>query len=184
MSLDKLPYIGVHRRGRPNQFVATGFNKWGMTGSFVAAQAIADLILRGESAVEDLFSPRRSMLHPSLFSNLGVSAVDLVKPGKRCSHMGCSLAHNDVEDSWDCPCHGSRFDEAGEVLDGPATKPIDVGDAGKHAGGRTGQVGRRGRRAGPCGWRHAAPGRGPAQASRRLARRRTVLPPTPSLSPW
>ena len=184
MSLDKMPYIGVHRAANPRWYVATGFSKWGMTGSFVAAQAIADLILRGESAVEDLFSPRRSMLHPSLFSNLGVSAVDLVKPGKRCSHMGCSLAHNDVEDSWDCPCHGSRFDEAGEVLDGPATKPIDVGDAGKHAGGRTGQVGRRGRRAGPCGWRHAAPGRGPAQASRRLARRRTVLPPTPSLSPW
>ena len=47
--------------------------------------------------------------------------------------------------------------------------------AGKHAGGRTGQVGRRGRRAGPCGWRHAAPGRGPAQASRRLARRCNLI---------
>ena len=121
MSLDK---DALHRRasgGEPRWYVATGFSKWGMTGSFVAARAIADLILRGESAVEGLFSPRRSMLHPSLFSNLGVSAVDLVKPGKRCSHMGCSLAHNDVEDSWDCPCHGSRFDEAGNVLDGPAT---------------------------------------------------------------
>ena len=69
------------------------------------------------------------MLHPSLFSNLGVSAVDLVRPGKRCSHMGCSLAHNGTRaGGWDCPCHGSRFDEAGEVLDGPATKGIDVGE--------------------------------------------------------
>ncbi|MFR1638577.1 MAG: Rieske 2Fe-2S domain-containing protein [Eggerthellaceae bacterium] len=46
--------------------------------------------------------------------------------GKRCSHMGCSLERNGVEDSWDCPCHGSRFDADGNVLDRPATKPISV----------------------------------------------------------
>lgn len=124
MSLDHMPYIGVHRRSHPNHYVATGFSKWGMTGSYVAARVIADLIAKGRSADQALFSPQRSMLHPSLFSNMGVSAANLVKPGRRCSHMGCCLAHNDVESTWDCPCHGSRFATDGAVVEGPAVKPI------------------------------------------------------------
>lgn len=124
MSLDHMPYIGVHRRSHPNHYVATGFSKWGMTGSYVAARVITDLIAKGRSADQALFSPQRSVLHPSLFSNMGVSAANLVKPGRRCSHMGCCLAHNDMEGTWDCPCHGSRFAADGAVVEGPATKPI------------------------------------------------------------
>ena len=39
---------------------------------------------------------------------------------KRCPHLGCALKWNSAEHSWDCPCHGSRFDESGKVLDNPA----------------------------------------------------------------
>lgn len=124
MSLDAVPYAGIHRRENPSWYVASGFNKWGMTGSYAAARTICDLILTGESPAAGLFSPERSMMHPALFSNLGVSAANLVKPGRRCTHMGCSLAHNDEEGTWDCPCHGSRFAADGSVVDGPATKPI------------------------------------------------------------
>lgn len=127
MSLDSMPYIGAHRRSHPSHYVATGFNKWGMTGSFVAARAITDLITTGKSSVGELFSPQRSMMTEELFSNLGTSAANLVKMGKRCSHMGCCLAHNDVEGTWDCPCHGSRFSADGAVVDGPAKKPIAAG---------------------------------------------------------
>ena len=44
-----------------------------------------------------------------------------------CPHLGCRLAWNQDERSWDCPCHGSRFDYKGNLLDGPAQEGICLG---------------------------------------------------------
>jgi glycine/D-amino acid oxidase-like deaminating enzyme/nitrite reductase/ring-hydroxylating ferredoxin subunit len=41
-----------------------------------------------------------------------------------CTHMACTVRWNPAERSWDCPCHGARFDVDGEVLNGPAIQPL------------------------------------------------------------
>ena len=46
-----------------------------------------------------------------------------------CTHMGCNVAWNGAEQSWDCACHGSRFAIDGSVLEGPAVAPLEARDA-------------------------------------------------------
>ena len=264
ITLDKIPYIGEFSHFMPNMYIGTGFNKWGMTSSNVAANIIVDKILGRTNEYEDVFKATR--LHPiknnaelgnmiketanslvinkfkvaevglgdvgvsgdnngnrdigydggldeatlnnyglsgnkksngdlgnanlsngkqkddggSDVGNLGEDGSDDGKSGKDgscevssdenistsvsekifaeiendtghvleyngqkvgvykdangkiftvkpiCTHLGCLLSWNNLDKTWDCPCHGSRFDYMGHHLYNPAIKDLDV----------------------------------------------------------
>lgn len=122
MTLDGIPYIGQYSGSTPDMFVATGFNKWGMTNSMAAADILCDLVQGKTNPYTEAFSPSRTLLRPQLAVNIFESAVGLITPtAPRCPHLGCALKYNRAEHTWDCPCHGSRFTEHGELIDNPAT---------------------------------------------------------------
>ena len=122
MTLDGVPYIGQYARSTPDVFVATGFNKWGMTNAMVAADILCDLVQGRSNPYAAVFDPSRSVIRPQLAVNTWESVLGLLTPTvPRCPHLGCALKYNKAEHSWDCPCHGSRFTMDGQLIDNPAT---------------------------------------------------------------
>ncbi len=132
MTLDGLPYIGRFSRRKQDWYVATGFGKWGMTTAMVSARILTALISGQDCPEADVFSPQRHFTTQAA-KELAVHGAYTVKglakhflpAGKgnvipNCPHMGCRLEWNPEEESYDCPCHGSRFDREGRLLDGPA----------------------------------------------------------------
>lgn len=127
MTLDGIPYIGQYSKNTHNLFVATGFNKWGMTSSMTAATLLCDAIQGKENPYAAVFSPSRTVMRPQLLANVFEATANLLTFSKpRCPHMGCALKWNPHEHSWDCPCHGSRFTEDGKLLDNPATNDLNL----------------------------------------------------------
>ena len=167
VSLDKVPYIGEFSNLMPNMYVATGFNKWGMTSSNVAANIITDKILGNENNYAEIFDSTRlkpiknrielkNMVGQVLKSftsnrikvpkedldaiekdNGGIidfagSSIGVYKDrdgnifavNPTCSHLGCLLTWNNLDKTWDCPCHGSRFDYSGKNLYDPAFRDL------------------------------------------------------------
>lgn len=128
MSLDSVPYIGRYSLTAGELYVSTGFNKWGMTGTMLAARILSEMLLGVKGRYYDYrqyFSPSRSILKPQLLVNAFESAAGLLCPSaKRCTHLGCALKWNPNEHSWDCPCHGSRFTKTGRILENPANKVL------------------------------------------------------------
>lgn len=126
MTLDGIPYIGQYSATTPNLYAATGFNKWGMTSAMVSAMILTDMVRDKSNEYEEVFSPSRSILKGQLLVNGFEATVNLLNfSSKRCPHLGCALKWNNVEHTWDCPCHGSRFTEEGKLIDNPATGDID-----------------------------------------------------------
>lgn len=124
MSLDYLPYIGKY--GNENSvFVATGFNMWGMTSAMISAKLLTDMIDNKDNEYSQLFNPKRAMLIKPLLGNIinAISGFFRFKV-KRCNHLGCALFYNKEENVFECPCHGSKFDINGNVIDGPSNNKL------------------------------------------------------------
>ena len=135
MPYDHIPFIGKFSKKHDHWYVATGFQKWGMTSAMVSAMIISDMIVGQENSYAWVFSPQRLLLKAGMkdfFVDAYESSVGLVKglfvkKERRCPHMGCALVWNEAERTWDCPCHGSRFEKDGELIDNPAQKNLSQG---------------------------------------------------------
>jgi glycine/D-amino acid oxidase-like deaminating enzyme/nitrite reductase/ring-hydroxylating ferredoxin subunit len=165
---DNVPYIGRLLPGYGRLHVATGFKKWGMTHSAVAAMLLRDQITGRPNPWAELF--RATRLHPlAAAKEVAVHNLDVglrfagdrlltlrpppardLAPGEaglrelggekvaayrdpdgrlhavsgRCTHLGCLVAWNAAERTWDCPCHGSRYTYDGQVIQGPAVRNL------------------------------------------------------------
>ena len=166
MTADGVPYIGPYAASRPDWYVATGFQKWGMTTSMVSAMLLRDRICGKENPYAEVFDPGRFDLETVTgvaeesgqavkglarrFFRIPAETAKKLAPGHggivfldgeklgvykdedgtlhpvdiRCPHLGCQLEWNPDEKSWDCPCHGSRFDRFGKLISGPAQTDI------------------------------------------------------------
>ena len=128
VTVDRIPCIGAYARSQPRWYVATGYAKWGMTTAMVAAQIIAGMIAGDEPEDAAVFSPQRQVVTGENLSALAdetghaLRGLTRVTPAPRCTHLGCETTWNPDEQTWDCPCHGSRFGADGTPLDGPAQK--------------------------------------------------------------
>lgn len=134
ISLDKIPYIGDFSDIMDNCYVATGFNKWGITASNIAAKIITDKILGNDNEYEDIFESSRLGIikNKEEMMNMLKEAGDGIilerikgKPTPTCTHLGCKLSWNPLEEIWECSCHGSKFSKRGFVIDGPAVKNLE-----------------------------------------------------------
>lgn len=169
VSIDGVPFVGVHKPFGENAYVATGFGGWGMTNGVAAGRIIADSILDRGSPWEEVFRTSRLTIdgtlrefvshntksarhlfedylrtrEPAAVDQLARDEAQVVDSSDGpvglyrdedgeihavsavCTHMNCVVNWNDAEKSWDCPCHGSRFDVDGTVIDTPALADLD-----------------------------------------------------------
>jgi glycine/D-amino acid oxidase-like deaminating enzyme len=136
---DRIPFIGRSGPGAERRWVATGFQKWGISTAWVAADLLLGEIEGSPRPWVPLFDPRR--VAPTVTKRFFEGAVRSVRhlvlerardlrPGRpkrpRCTHLGCVLSFDHDERTWDCPCHGSRFAEDGSVVCGPASRPVRI----------------------------------------------------------
>ncbi|MHB8110791.1 MAG: FAD-dependent oxidoreductase [Syntrophorhabdaceae bacterium] len=109
----------------------------------MSIRGVDDLILMNLDSGKHLFSGPVSKLTAKSIDKFKVGEGGIAKMGNEnvaafknaqsevfavspnCPHMGCVLTWNNGEESWDCPCHGSRFDCRGTLIHGPATQDLE-----------------------------------------------------------
>jgi len=123
VTLDGIPYIGQYDSFHSNWYVATGFNLWGFTWAMISSFLLADMIEKNEEI--PLVKPKRKINKNKAIDNLKNTAKNLITlKTPRCTHLGCALKWNEIDNVYECPCHGSRYDRNGKLLNGPARKNL------------------------------------------------------------
>lgn len=126
-SMDGLPLIGPTEAGDDTVLMAAGYNGWGVTGSFLAGRLLTGHIIGKPLAEESLFYPDRAysghiwqqargMMRPA--GAYIKSLAHLSAP--TCPHLACKMTYSRETQRWECPCHGSCFDEVGHIVHTPA----------------------------------------------------------------
>ncbi len=120
------PYYEVYKASRftpgksAKEFIKENVN--------VAAQLIKDLPFKGNEEEITLLRPGEGRIIEKNGHKMAISKSEkgeLNMNSAFCTHLGCVVHWNNAEKTWDCPCHGSRFDEQGGVLEGPAIDPLE-----------------------------------------------------------
>ena len=150
---DGLPYIGEIKN---HLLIGTGYNTWGLATGFLAGKIITDIINNNENEYIELFNPKRmnlsQVIGPFICAYKSIEGIvngfkkdpkityDVINNTKvmiykdyrkhivnhKCPHFGCRLLFNEIEKTWDCPCHGSRFDIDGKCINGPSNHNINL----------------------------------------------------------
>lgn len=132
---DMIPYSGIISSSMPYVYLSTGYRKWGLSNSLAGARIISDLIVGRDNKASGLYAPDRTGFGSFLLQALKITGSVAVEftgghltrtDAPICTHMGCRTRWNEGDETWDCPCHGSRFRQDGSVLEGPATKPLNL----------------------------------------------------------
>lgn len=127
VTLDGRPYIGRFAPSKPHWYVATGYNGWGMSSAMLAAAVLSAEITGETHPAAEIVSPRRAAPVNALLKEAAVSLGHELTPGRpRCPHLGCHMRQNPENGCWECPCHGSRFDAQGHLLNGPAQRDCKI----------------------------------------------------------
>ena len=144
-----LPFAGPILPGADEILVGGGYSKWGMTNAVAVSLALTARILGTPpewSEVLRTYAPTELRGLPTAARDNAEVGLEMTRgwvgalAGRSlrrdrgngeltrvCTHLGGVVRWNDAERSWDCPLHGSRFDETGAVLDGPAVKALPGG---------------------------------------------------------
>jgi nitrite reductase/ring-hydroxylating ferredoxin subunit len=110
----KPPLRAIKEYGRENLDVAARYADW-LTGGEVAS---TDDIANGAGAIV------RDGMHKLAAFRDADGALHV--RNATCPHLGCIVQWNTLEATWDCPCHGSRFDAFGKLLNGPANVDLEM----------------------------------------------------------
>jgi Rieske Fe-S protein len=119
----KNPWEELYDPGRVTTKAATEY----ISENADVAASLAKWFTPGETAEDDIPPGSGAVVRSGLVKHAVYRDLDgsIRKLSAVCPHLGCIVSWNSVEQTWDCPCHGSRFDTQGRVLRGPSTNGLE-----------------------------------------------------------